>query len=174
MKVIFVDIDGPLSYGLNYKRIKVNENLELPYGWEPEDCAALTEIIKRTGAKVVISSDWKKYYTVEQLGQFFEFYGIPNVIIGVTHAEKAKLSSSHPQDRAKQIADWVNEHVNEIETWVAIDDMEIGSKFEDMTEEYPHITKENHVWLIGDWSDTTELLRDNVNKIIEILNGKTS
>lgn len=173
-KVIFVDIDGPLSYDLCYGKIKVTDSLNLPYQWDQEECDALAEIIRRTDAKVVISSDWKKYFSKEQLGQFFEFYGIPNTIIGVTHDQKAKLSSDRTYDRAKQIADWVNDHVDEIETWVAIDDMEIGSKFEDMTEDYPHITKNNHVWLIGDWSNTTERLRDNVEKIIEILNGKTS
>jgi len=174
MKVIFVDIDGPLSYGLYSHRVKVSETLKLPYEWEREDCDALAEIIRRTDAKVVISSDWKKHYTINELGQFFEFYGIPNVIIDVTHDRKAKMSSTGPHDRAKQIADWVNDHVDEIKTWVAIDDMNVAPKFEDMTEEYPHITKDNHVWLIGDWSDTTERLRDNVEKIIEILNGKTS
>lgn len=174
MKVIFVDIDGPLAYGFWERGIRINENLRLPYSWEKKDCDALTEIIKRTDAKVVISSDWKKHYTLEELGLFFEFYGIPNVIIGATHERKAKLSSTLQHDRAYQIRDWLEEHAGEIETWVAIDDMDLGQHFEYMTEEYPYITKENHVWLIGDWSNTVDRLRDNVDKITDILNGKTS
>lgn len=174
MKVIFVDIDGPLAYGLWEHGARINENLKLPYSWEKEDCVALAEIIKRTDAKVVISSDWKKYYTLEELGLFFEFYEIPNVIIGVTHERKAKLRSAPPHDRAYQIRDWLEEHADEVETWVAIDDMNVSPFFEDMTDEYPYITKENHVWLIGDWSDTIERLRDNVEKIITVLNGKAN
>lgn len=171
MKVIFVDIDGPLAWGtLNEDKVQINSELKLPYPWVKEECDALTQIINSTGAKVVISSDWKKHYSLQELGQIFEFYGIPNVIIDKTSTRKAKLSSISEWDRAIQIMDWVREHNTEIKSWIALDDIPVAKYFGDQTEEYPYITKENHIWLDGECSQPDARLCQNVKKIIEFLN----
>jgi len=171
MKVIFVDIDGPLAWGTwMEEKVQISEGLKLPYPWVKEECDALTQIINATGAKVVISSDWKKYYTLQELGQIFEFYGIPNVIIDKTGIQKAKLSSNFEWDRAIQIMNWVHEHTATIESWIALDDIPVAKYFGDQTKEHPYITKENHIWLDGDWGETGSKLSQNVDQIIEFLN----
>lgn len=174
MKVIFVDVDGPLSYGTWADgKVKINEDLEIPYPWETEQCLALAEIIGSTDSKVVISSDWKKSYSIDELNQIFEYYGIPGVVIGVTGPEKAKMSSWLDQDRAYQIVKWLDEHKGEVEEWVAIDDLNVGKWLDLMKTDYPFVSKNNHVWIWGDWSENcTVKLTDCTEKIIDHLNGR--
>ena len=131
-KIIFVDVDGPLSYGTwDEGKVKINDDLTIPYPWVQSSCEALTHVINETGAKVVISSDWKRHYTLEEIGKIFEHYGIPSVIVGGTHSRKVKLGSSLEWDRAVQIMDWVIDHNIQMRNWVAIDDLEIGKIFGD-------------------------------------------
>jgi hypothetical protein len=155
-KVIFVDIDGPISYGtwMNGK-VKINDNLTIPYDWIQSDCDALTKIINETGAKVVISSDWKFHYTAEQLGEVFKHYGIPNVIIGETSRIKVKMSSPLEWDRADQIMEWVVNHKLEMRDWVAIDDLQIGKIFgnPDRSRSGKRIHVLNHIECDGDHSE---------------------
>lgn len=173
MKVIFVDIDGPLSYGTwDDGSVKITEDLTIPYAWEKDQCEVLAEIITETGAKVIVSSDWKKHFTVDQLNSVFEYYGIPPVVIGVTDTQKAKISSWLDMDRAYQIARWLQQNRESVEEWIAIDDLNLGKWFEEMTEEHPYITKNHHVWIFGDWAEVNTRLADCADKIINHLNGR--
>ena len=63
-KIIFLDIDGPLAWGTWMEgRIKINDNLTIPYPWVKEDCDALISILQQTDAKIVLSSDWRMHYS---------------------------------------------------------------------------------------------------------------
>ena len=47
-----MDIDGPLAWGTWMEgRIKINDNLTIPYPWVKEDCDALISILQQTDAK---------------------------------------------------------------------------------------------------------------------------
>jgi hypothetical protein len=175
LKIIFVDIDGPLSWGTWFDgSIRINKNLSIPYPLVEEECKALTEIVNGTGAKLVISSDWRRLFTLAQLRRILEFYGIPKgSVIGVTHQRKTKFSSSNEWDRACQIMDWVEKHKRTIESWIAIDDLSLGRYFADQTEKHPYITSGNHVWIDGDWCDIRAKLHENIEKITSKLNGRT-
>jgi len=35
----------------------------------------LNEILEKTGAEIVVSSDWKRFATVEELGEYYEIPG---------------------------------------------------------------------------------------------------
>lgn len=170
-KIIFVDVDGPLAYNTwELGRFKIDD-INMPYPWVQQECDALAEIIRRTNAKVVISSDWKYHYSIVQLGKIFVHYGIPNKIIGMTDGNKAKMSSYIEMDRAYQIMRWVEGNKDLIDTWVAIDDLRLDKYFEDAkeTRNIP-VSKDNFVWLDGDWSGTTAKLSENVDLIVKLLN----
>lgn len=176
MKVIFLDIDGPMTMGCyGGQPIKINEELEIGYGWIQEECDALTEIINKTGAKIVISSDWKKIYSTGQMGKIFEHYGIPNVIIGKTHEKKSKLSSTNVMDRAYQIADWLADNSTTVESWVSIDDMPLHVFYRDMHDHngYNNIKPENHIWIEGDYNTLSTRLNEHTEKIIKFLNDNS-
>ena len=87
-KIIFVDIDGPLAWGTwRDGRISLDEGREaftIPYPWIEEDCQALQKICDETNAELVVSSDWKKYYSIVQLRTIFQHYNIYSPVIDTT------------------------------------------------------------------------------------------
>jgi hypothetical protein len=170
IKVIFIDIDGPLSYATwENGGVKIMEEspheFQIPYAWVKEDCDALNEIITQTNALLVVSSDWKKFYTLRQLGFIFEHYGIGkwNIIDTTTHFNPMrKLSSSPEWDRACEIKSWVKTF--KPKHWVAIDDMPLGVNFMRLG-----IPKWRHVQVDGDFGIGGKL-KDKVEQTIKLLN----
>lgn len=172
MKVIFLDIDGPLTMGCYGAPVVKIGDFDIPYAWDKEQCEALTEIIKATDAKIVISSDWKNHFTGEQFERIFEFYEIPMSIIDKTHNNKVKMSSDSTWDRASQIADWLRDHKHDVETWVSIDDMPLHKHYRDLQFHVPvPMGTHHHFWVEGDYSIVSTKLSDYKEKIIELLNG---
>jgi hypothetical protein len=171
-KIIFVDVDGPLSYDTE-GRFMIDE-ITMPYPWVQSECTALAEIIKRTGAKVVISSDWKYHYSIAQLGKIFVHYGIPNKIIGITDGNKNRFDLILEKERAEQIMRWVEGNKDVIDTWVAIDDLKLDGFFEKAKNDNRPIpvSKENFVWLDGHWSGSKAKLSENIDHIVNLLNGE--
>ena len=175
MKMIFLDIDGPMANTTWLDgKVKITETTVIPYAWEQEQCDSLKRILKATGAVVVISSDWKQYYTLEQIRSMFRYYGLPGrSVVGVTINDKPKLSANHQFTRAHQIKEWVKSR--KPEAWVAIDDMNLGHEFERYGKEMKWMSGDNHVQTVGDWADFSKenlTLSQLESKIIEKLNGR--
>lgn len=170
MKVIFIDIDGPLSYGTwPDGKITIMEGtaqeFTIPYAWVKEDCEALAEVLKRTDANLIVSSDWKKHYGIYQLRMIFEHYGIGRwyVMDTTTHFNpKRKLSSPPEWDRACEIKTWVKSF--RPEHWIAIDDMPLKSCFKRL-----NIPQWRHVSVDGDFGRGGKL-RDKVEECVQKLN----
>jgi hypothetical protein len=169
MKVIFIDIDGPLAWD-TWKDGKVqiteltSKPFEIPYPWVQEDCDALTKIVRDTGAHLVISSDWRKYFSIKQLNAIFLTYGIPHwsILDTTTHFNPRKKMSSSPEwDRACEIHSWVK--CFRPHHWVAIDDMPLNQYFKTL-----RIPRWRHVQVDGDWGQGGRL-RDKVDKVIKLL-----
>ena len=80
MKLIFLDIDGVL----------VTTNSLIPsdkyfgHTFDKSCVQNLIEIIRVTGAKIVISSSWREGRTLTQLQSIFKANGIEDCVIGVT------------------------------------------------------------------------------------------
>jgi len=157
MKIIFLDIDGPLAYGDEEEdAIRIAPGLVIPYSYVQQDCRSLYEIVRETQADIVLSSDWRLYYTIDEMNAVLAYFGAPPVIIDKTNRLKAKLSSSSVMDRAHQILQWVDEH--EPEKWVAIDDFNLYPYFKEYgyknnfvrtrgernEEKYPSLTDVKH------------------------------
>jgi len=94
MKLIFLDIDGVLNHDLFYKE-KSQDDRYKEVGYpdcdiDPKKIKLLNKLIKDTGAKVVISSTWKKSSTwrkgrtVEILQDILDRNGFKGKIIGLT------------------------------------------------------------------------------------------
>ena len=76
-------------------------------------------------------------------------------------------------DRAYQIARWLQNSQRDVEEWIAIDDLNLGKWFEELSHVYPHISKDHHVWIYGDWAEVNTRLTECIDKIINHLNGRT-
>ena len=171
MKVIFIDIDGPLAWE-TWKdgRIKIMEETQheftIPYPWVKEDCNALAKIIEKTNALLVVSSTWRTYYSFSQLKMIFEYYGIGrwNILDTTNHFNPMKkMSSSDEWNRACEIKTWVRTF--KPNSWIAIDDMNLGMYFKQLK-----IPKWKHISVNGDWGNGGQL-RNKTEECIKKLNS---
>jgi hypothetical protein len=168
-KIIFVDIDGPLAWGTwRDGRISLDEGREaftIPYPWIEEDCQALQKICDETNAELVVSSDWKKHFTIIQLRNIFQHYNIYSPVIDTTTHQKLWNKLSKPSiewERAAEITKWVKD--NKISNWISIDDMQLNKQYKWMK-----IPQWRHVQVDGDWGYGGRL-RDKINECITKLN----
>lgn len=133
MKIIFLDIDGVLATHLEYSRPRhkfqdkydVARTLRVPYPFNAKCVEIFNEILEKTGAEIVLSSDWRMHWDLEELDQIFKLNGVIKSPIDVTHQYKRKMSSSLEDDRGHQILTWIEK--NNPDIWVAIDDLKIWS-----------------------------------------------
>jgi hypothetical protein len=93
----------------------------------------LNQILLETGAQIVVSSDWKKHATLEELGDYYNSQGIIRRPIGLTKSwvgcDKPegfawKLSLKYEQERSFEINQYVKDNP-EITHWVAVDDLDM-------------------------------------------------
>ena len=158
MKVIFLDHDGVICLSNNWgsrfkKQKKYRKKLSQSVMTMPLDARfdnfdkkaikVLNEILEQTGAEIVVSSDWKVWCSVEEMGDYYEKKGIvkrpidftTNMIDGdkVTWFRNWDLEGT----RSVQIQEWLKEHP-EVTHWVAIDDLEMGKTGLRYSMEYEH------------------------------------
>ncbi len=123
MKVIFVDIDGPLATDESSKmreKTKWHPNL---YKMDVKCVSILNEIIEDTGCELVVSSDWRIHFSLEELGEIFEWNNVIKKPIGVTSQECISMSDS-AKNRIYQIKLFLDEIKPEM--WAVIDDLPLG------------------------------------------------
>jgi len=158
VRVLFLDIDGPIAISKNFfesrffitpdlrkikslvkhefytkEKININDCIKVPYGWHDKSCKALTSLIEELDLKIVISSDWRKHYSIEELKKIFAFNKIPpDSIIGET--ERIPWGGGLERERMGEISVWVEkweEENSEKLHWVAVDDLNMSGLGED-------------------------------------------
>jgi len=170
-KIIFIDVDGPLAWA-TWEDGKIiitsgHEDFTIPYAWVKEDCEALQIICDKTNAELVVSSDWKKHFTITQLKYIFQHYGIYAPIVDITTHQSLWNKMSRPSiewERAAQITKWVKD--NKITNWISIDDMKLNKQYKWLT---PKVPQWRHVQVDGDWGFGGRL-RDKIDECITKLN----
>lgn len=171
-KIIFIDIDGPLAWGTwNDGKVTITggvEDFTIPYPWVKEDCDALQKICEETNADLVVSSDWKKHFTFNQLKRIFWHYGITagRLVDITTHQDLwNKMSrTSIDHERALEVAKWARD--NKVTNWIAIDDLDLYHNFKWLK---PRVSMWRHVQVDGDHG-VGGRLRDKIDECIEKLN----
>jgi hypothetical protein len=147
MKVIFLDHDGVIclstEWGGRYKkREKINsqklttEEMPVEYRFDNFNQKAikvLNQILEETGAEIVVSSDWKRWATVEEMGEYYESKGIIKKPIAFTDSILYDDYDNFPwhnrweseQTRSLEIAQYLGQNPV-ITHWVAIDDLNMS------------------------------------------------
>jgi hypothetical protein len=150
MKVIFLDHDGVIclstEWGGRFK--KQNKwggrklsmtTLEMPVEYRFDNLnekavKILNEILEETGAEIVVSSDWKRWANVEEMGEYYESKGIIKKPIALTPdlgqcTWYDNWAWSYEWDlemtRVIEIKQYLHDHP-EITHWVSIDDLDMG------------------------------------------------
>ena len=174
MNIIFLDVDGELTYS-DYENEETT-NIDI------EKVKLLKEICDKTDAKVVISSSWRGsdsytpriYYVlidiltsngIEVLGDTphlpTEFEGnVPDSISLTTLEELPNLKIKHGTGRVAEIQKWIGEH--DVDNFVILDD-------EDW--DWSDYGYDTH-WIQPTWFGDGWLKREHVDKAIVILNGE--
>jgi len=131
-KVIFLDIDGVLAtteefyMSRNYRDYNSTaRRLSIPYPFNQGCVQIFNEILEKTGAEIVLSSDWRLYWDIGDLDEIFKFNLVSKSPKTCTLRNKRKLSSSHEDDRSWQISQYLEKHSGKIKSWVAIDDLRL-------------------------------------------------
>ena len=152
MKVIFLDHDGVICLEQNWgSRSKKKKALGQPADgaeW-PVDCRfdnfdkksidLLNTILEETCAEVVVSSDWKRYATVSEMGDYYDSQGISKRPIAFTESVRDsslidkidfnQYSETAEVTRHLEILQYLQDHP-EITNWVAVDDLHMGIRVE--------------------------------------------
>jgi hypothetical protein len=103
-RLIVLDVDGVLNQSSTKERYRPGF-----IGFDPRNVAILNELWLKTGdtpearAKFLISSSWRKLFTVENMIKTFHDHGVPGEILGRT--------GSHPTGiRGLEIQEWLEHH----------------------------------------------------------------
>ena len=156
MKIIFLDHDGVICLDNNWGSRKKKQDkwggrklsmslreIPLEYRFDNFDKKAidvLNEILETTGTEIVVSSDWKAWASIEQMGEYYEMQGIIKKPIAYTknlgqcsfQDTKSFIWSSTydlEQSRYVEITQYLMDHP-EITHWVSVDDLHMGRHVE--------------------------------------------
>lgn len=106
MKIIFLDIDGVLnSDSILSEYIPEIDGEYYPY--QPHLIDNLNSILKRTGAKIVVSSTWRLGESVERLQYLLTHMGVKGEVIGKTDSYTDKFVV-----RGNEILKWIQDNQN--------------------------------------------------------------
>ncbi len=119
MKVIFLDIDGVLvtRNSIKYQLDKFPNDTGIRFC--KNAVKNLNKLTRLTKAKIVISSTWRLFHSLENLQSILKKQGIKGKIISTTSIDRAPVEIDIP--RGQKIADWLVKHP-EVERYVIIDD----------------------------------------------------
>lgn len=173
MKIIFLDVDGELTYS-DYQN-EDTANIDI------EKVKLLKEICDKTNAKVVISSSWRGYgdytpriycilldilnkYDIEVIDKTSyiptEFDGDVSELTACTTVEELPyFQIKYGTGRAAEIQKWINEH--DVDSFVILDDEDFS---------WSDYGYDKH-WIQPTWFGNGGLKEEHVIKAIEILNN---
>ena len=131
--IIFLDIDGVLSTFNEYNRNRtkfwnkydIAGELRFPYEFNAGCVKILNEILEKTDAEIVLSSDWRTHWNLQELGHIFQFNKVIKSPIDVTEVEPTSMSYLE-RNRGHEISIYIKKH--NVENYVIIDDLNL-SKF---------------------------------------------
>jgi len=150
MKTIFLDHDGVICLSTEWgsrlkkqtkwggKKMSMTPNeIPLEYRFDNFNKKAikvLNEILEKSGAEIIVSSDWKNFATLEELGDYYISQGIIKKPIALTPRIKDCKNWDKDfrwirdldleQSRSLEIKQYLLDHP-EITHWVAIDDLDM-------------------------------------------------
>jgi hypothetical protein len=108
-----------------------NNPTKAPAEWRvygSDDGINFNEIIEKTGAELVLSSDWKHYYTMNQMKEIFlEFNGVIKAPFDRTPFSSEYTAMNLEGGRVTEIKMWLEENKEKlgITHWVAVDDLKM-------------------------------------------------
>ena len=122
-RVLFLDFDGVcnshqfITNYLNHFNQPTDKTYIISEHIDPVCVERVNRIVDALDADVVISSAWRKAFSLEELESFLRGKGFTGNIIGHTSIRTT------PQFRGNEIQDWMNEHGVTKNNIIILDDM---------------------------------------------------
>ncbi|MBK9263799.1 MAG: hypothetical protein IPM54_28850 [Polyangiaceae bacterium] len=122
MKVVFLDFDGVL-----------NSLSDIAFGlgsscFNAAAIERLNAIVRRSSAKVVVSSTWRVQHTMDELRVLLANAGFDGEIIGCTPVHSHDDARGLPDIgfiRCQEIQAWIDAHPTPLTSFVILDDLEL-------------------------------------------------
>lgn len=95
--------------------------------------AVLNFILQETGAEIILSSDWRHQYTLQEMREIFCHNNVIKGPIGFTDMSKSYTATNLEGGRSEEINHWLKVHAWKGDVkWVAVDDLNMSEKFDEM------------------------------------------
>jgi hypothetical protein len=129
MKIIFLDIDGVMCTSSCYGKGKNNKWGS--YMFDQKSVAILNFILQETGADIILSSDWRHHYTLQEMREIFAHNFVLKGPIGFTERSGTYVANNLEGGRSDEIKHWlkVNAWKDDVK-WVAVDDLNMTEEFD--------------------------------------------
>jgi len=154
MITLFLDLDGVIclsnNWGGRFKKKGFDSNPNTPLDIRTDDfdskaVKVLNNIVEVTGCEIVISSDWTRLGTLEQMKEMFITRGIKPPIDYTPDLEEfdnelyteLKCLLDFEKIRVLEINKYLDDHP-EITRWVAVDDMDLSELGNFVQTKRPH------------------------------------
>jgi hypothetical protein len=150
-KILFLDNDGVICLDNNwggrskkwseYKKLNPEATsdtmapVEVRFdNFDKKAVKVLNEVLEQTGAELVVSSDWRLYATLEEIGEYYLSKGILKAPIAFTKryigCDKPdefvwRRSTMYEQQRCIEVRQYLTDHPD-VTHWVCVDDLELG------------------------------------------------
>ncbi|MFO0643827.1 MAG: HAD domain-containing protein [Polyangiaceae bacterium] len=113
--LIFLDIDGVLNRLTDAPAPTASAELWTPEDIDPVAVQSLNGLIRRTTARIVISSSWRLHHSVPELVSLLDGRGLSGEIVGVT----PRMSG---EPRGVEIRTWLAANARPEAAFVVLDD----------------------------------------------------
>jgi len=124
-KIIFLDIDGVMNSEVDYLLASTKEQAnEEAHELSKRTVKLLDDLVRDTGAEVVISSVWRYSTSLEELRAMFKAKGFEGTIIGVTpvYDRETCLRGNEILGWIKKNEEYLGQSYFDFESYVIFDD----------------------------------------------------
>lgn len=119
-KIIFLDIDGVLN---SMPWIHTHDRSpDLSAHLDPRAVRILGDLVRVSGAEIVVSSSWRIIVPLPQLATWLRALGFSGRLIGLTPNDVPAPEGSYSPRRGAQIARWLSLHGKPVDGYVVLDD----------------------------------------------------
>jgi hypothetical protein len=131
MTTIFLDIDGVLTTHIEMMQSQMKfwlknpdaKEMRIPYHFSKKCVKILNEILQETECQIVLSSDWRHYWTLEELDKIFKWNKVIQSPVDVTGNYPISFSDI-TKNRANEIDLYIEEH--NLTDFVILDDLPLS------------------------------------------------
>lgn len=105
-------------------RIEPHPNPGVLVDFDQGCVSSLNHILDKTDAEIVVSSDWKYWVSLEEMGNFYISQGVAKKPIDFTPKLPLAQDEEFKVWRAREIMAWLKKH-HETQKWVWVDDLDM-------------------------------------------------